>query len=53
MTVGTLDDLRKASKGGQDPDPDSKFSVPLALPVCMLSRLDMGVPSDTQHNSSW
>ncbi len=24
LTVGTLDDLRKAAKGGQDPDPDSK-----------------------------
>jgi hypothetical protein len=24
LSVGTLEDLRKASKGGQDPDPDSK-----------------------------
>jgi hypothetical protein len=24
LTLGSLDDLRKASKGGQDPDPERK-----------------------------
>lgn len=29
--MGTLEDLRKASKGGQDPDPDSECTAQLRL----------------------
>lgn len=36
LTVGTLDDLRQAAKGGQDPDPDSEW---LGLGLCAATAL--------------
>lgn len=37
LTVGSLEDLRKAYKGAQDPDPDSELPARVALVLCMFA----------------